>query len=268
MKYVQWWPVLTAALTLWLPGAPASAQQAANKADSQAGKGQEVEAQAKEILTRWADALAKAQRFSVTVDTGYDAVQPSGQKVEFGSTNTFTIARPDHLRIDINQRDGTQRNFRFDGKDIAVSDQADKVYATVAKSGNSEAAVEYFIDEMQMPIPLSDIFSSTLPELAKTVTSLNYVEEETIAGVRCDHLAGTRKHIDFQLWISQGDKPLLQRLIITYKEAEGEPQRWAQFKDWNFSPETPDSFFAFTPPEGFEKIPFAPVKQVVAEATK
>ena len=119
-----------------------------------------------------------------------------------------------------------------------------------------------------MALPLSDIFSGTLPELAATVTSLNYVGEETLAGVRCDHLAGTRKHIDFQLWISQGDKPVLQRLIYTYKEAEGEPQRWAQFRDWNFSPELADSFFVFTPPEGFEKIPFAPLKKTAEATTK
>jgi hypothetical protein len=276
MKHSLWRSVLPLVLTLSFLGTPAGAQQDAEKTDLKAStnkpeagtSGTEIEQEAKEILTRWAEALAKTQRFSVTVETGYDAVQPSGQKVEFGATNTFTVSRPDHLRIDVNSRDGAERSFRFDGKEIAVFDKADKVYATAAKPGTFEAAVNYFIDEMQMPLPLSEIFSSTLPKLAQSVTSLNYVAEETIAGVRCDHVAGTRKHIDFQLWISQGDKPLLQRLIFTYKEEEGAPQRWAQFRDWNFSPEAPDSFFAFTPPEGFEKIPFAPLTKVAAEATK
>jgi hypothetical protein len=70
------------------------------------------------------------------------------------------------------------------------------------------------------------------------------------------------------VWVAQGDKPLLQRLIITYKREEGEPQRWAQFRDWNLSPDVPDSVFAFTPPEGAEKIPFAPRKVAATEAAE
>lgn len=97
---------------------------------------------------------------------------------------------------------------------------------------------------------------------------LRYVDEQTIAGVRCDHLVGRRKNTDFQVWIAQGDQPVFQRLIITYKHAEGVPQFWAQFRDWNFAPEVPDSLFAFTPPEGSEKIPFVPLLTVTEAQAK
>jgi hypothetical protein len=52
-----------------------------------------------------------------------------------------------------------------------------------------------------------------------------------------------------------------------YKHTKGEPQFRAQFSDWNFSPDVPDSLFAFTPPEGSEKIPFASQTQARAETT-
>jgi hypothetical protein len=45
---------------------------------------------------------------------------------------------------------------------------------------------------------------------------LRYVDEQTIAGVRCDHLVGRRKNVDFQVWISQSEPPVFERLIITY----------------------------------------------------
>ena len=60
------------------------------------------------------------------------------------------------------------------------------------------------------------------------------------------------------MWVAQGDKPLLQRLITTYKREEGEPQRWAQFTDWNLSPDVSDAVFAFTRRKNKKKIPFAP----------
>jgi hypothetical protein len=66
------------ALTLLLAGAPGSAQQASptNPQDS--------EAQAMAVLKRTTELLSQAQRFSVTLDIGFDAVQNSGQKIEFG----------------------------------------------------------------------------------------------------------------------------------------------------------------------------------------
>jgi hypothetical protein len=45
--------------------------------------------------------------------------------------------------------------------------------------------------------------------------------------------------------------------VITYREAEGSPQFWAQLIKWNLKPKTPDSLFAYTPPKGAERIPFA-----------
>jgi len=66
-----------------------------------------------------AEFLAKAQRFSVKADISYDVIQDSGQKLEFGASRTITVKRPDRISVDIVDRDGTKRGFRFDGKQIA-----------------------------------------------------------------------------------------------------------------------------------------------------
>jgi hypothetical protein len=34
----------------------------------------------------------------------------------------------------------------------------------------------------------------------------------------------------------------------SFKDAEGQPQFWAQFREWNLSPEVPDALFAVTSP--------------------
>jgi len=44
--------------------------------------------------------LAQTERFSVVVRDGYDVVQESGQKLEFGEVRKLTVSRPDHLRIE------------------------------------------------------------------------------------------------------------------------------------------------------------------------
>ena len=133
-------------------GAGKSASAAANP---------DVEAKAFAILKKANDFLAQAQHFSVTADTDYDTVQDSGVKVEFGATRKYTIKRPDHVRIDTDQRNGDHRGFRFDGKEIGVFDTDQKVYATAERPGTIDEAFAYFVDQLQMPIPLSELFNTS-----------------------------------------------------------------------------------------------------------
>jgi hypothetical protein len=188
------------------------------------------------VLKRMADFLSQAQRFSAMVDIGFDLVQASGEKLEFGETRKIVLRRPDRARIDITKRDGTASGFSFDGKEIAVFNTREHVYATAAKPGTLDEAIDYFINDL--------------------------VEQASIAGVPCDHLAFRGDQADLQLWIAQGDQPLPRRQVITYRDAADQPQFRAQFSEWNLSPDVPDSLFAFTPPEGAPKIAFALRKPV------
>jgi hypothetical protein len=216
------------------------------------------DAQAMAIFKHMADFLSQAQRFSVTAEIGFDVVQASGEKLEFGETRQFLIRRPDRARIDITKRDGATSGFRFDGQEIAVFNNREHVYATAAKPGTLDDAIAYFINDLDMRFPLAEIFSTQLAEaLPAKVRTAYDVGQERIMGVACEHLAFRGDQADLQLWVAQGDQPLPCRLVITYKAAEGQPQFWAQFSDWNLSPDVPDEQFAFTPPEGAAKIAFA-----------
>jgi hypothetical protein len=243
-------------LVVFLAGVPAGTQTSRTAAPK-------LNEQAMAILTRMADFLAQTQRFSVMIDIGFDVVQDSGQKIEFGETRKVVISRPDHARIDITKRDGATSSFIFDGKEIAVFNASQNVYATAAKPGTLDAAIDYFINDLDMRFPLAELFSSKLAEaLQEQVRTASYVETASIAGVPCDHLALRGDQADLQLWIAQGDQPLPRRQVITYKHDVGQPQFWAQFGEWNLSPDVPDSLFVFTPPEGAAKIAFTARKPV------
>jgi len=112
---------------------------------------------------------------------------------------------------------------------------------------------------------------STLPtELDKLGVSADYVETTTITDVPCDHLAArTAGGVDFQVWVAQGDEPLPRRIVITYKTENGQPQFWADLSKWNLAPDVSDALFAFTPPNGAERIQFlAEVRNAVATPKK
>jgi hypothetical protein len=223
----------------------------------------EQDERAMTILKRSTSFLSQTQRFSVMVDSGFDVVQASGQKIEFGETRKIVIRRPDHARIDITKRDGGASGFIFDGQEIAVFNTRENVYATTAKPGTLDAAIAYFIEDLDMRFPLAEMLSSTFAEaLPAKVHASAYVEMASIANVPCDHLAFRGDQADLQMWIAQGDEPLPWRMVITYKNAPGQPQFWAQFSDWSVSPDVPDALFVFTPPAGAARIAFATPKPV------
>jgi hypothetical protein len=204
--------------------------------------------------------LSKAGSFSFTAEQEYDALQGNGQKIEFGGVHKLTVVRPDKVRSDIVSRDGSKKLFVFDGKDIYYSDIDDNVYASVPRPGDINQAIDYFTEGLQMPLPLGQLISSDVSEwVKKEIYAGGFVDQSTINGVLCDHLAFRTKNIDFQVWIAAEGDPLQMRLVIDYKNAPGEPQFRATFRDWNFKPAVSDSLFVFKPAENMQKIAFAPV---------
>lgn len=213
--------------------------------------------EARAILMRMAEFLAKTQSFSVDVRDSYDVYQESGQKIEFNETRKITLVRPNRLRIDVEESDGDNSIILLDGKDITVTTPSDKVYAQTPQPGNLDAAIIYFVKDLGMKLPFAPLLLSTAPaEIEKRTETLDYVEQTSIFGKPAYHLAGRTASVDYQIWIADGDRPLPQRLVLTYPEADGQPQFRARFSNWNLKPKVPASLFAFAPAPGMEKIAF------------
>jgi hypothetical protein len=216
------------------------------------------EQRAMKVLKNMSEFLAQVERFSVTIRDGYDAIQESGQKIEYGEVRKVTVSRPDRLRFEVERSDGQKGLVIFNGQDLTVYSAKNNFYATVSKPGTLDQVIKYAMEDLKIRVPLGVLFLSVLPsELDNLVTSADYVETTTITDVPCDHIAAqTSRGVDFQAWIAQGSEPLPRRIVITYREETGQPQFWADLSDWNLAPEVSDALFTFTPPEGAERIQF------------
>ena len=218
----------------------------------------ESQARAREMLMRMAAYLGGAQGYSVGLRSGYDAVQKSGQKIEFGETRRITLRRPDKLRIESERSDGAKTLTVFDGKEIVRVDAAANAYASAPQPGDIDKSITHFIRELGMRLPLSPLLLTRLPaEFDQRVKSVDYVEKTAIQGAPAHHLAARTDTVDFQVWIADGDKPVPLRVVITYRKAPGQPQFWAQFSDWNMAPAYTEATFAAQIPAGAQKVEFA-----------
>ncbi|CAO3434889.1 DUF2092 domain-containing protein [Azospirillum doebereinerae] len=245
-------PALGAETPLATDGPPRSGQAIPGQAAQESAP---VDARAMAVLKRMAEYLAQAPRFRVTMRTAYDVVQDSGEKIEFGERRMVTLSRSDGLRVEVQGSDEQRRLVVFDGRMLTVFDAGENVYAQVEKAGSVDDVVRYLVQDLQVRVPLALLLVSTLPaELEQRLTSLDYVERDALTATPTDHLAGQTADVDFQVWIATGDEPLPQRVVITYKMDEGEPQFRAELSDWSLNPEVSPARFTFEPPQGAERI--------------
>ena len=223
----------------------------------------EQDPEARAILLQMANFMAKAPAFSVTIRSGYDAIQADGQYIEFGERRRILLQRPDRVRVEVERSDGDKGLVLFDGKGITVFKADDNVYARVEKPGTVDDALVYLVKDLQMTIPMARLFHTGFPQqVEKLLTAVSYVEEDALFDVPTDHLAVRSAEVDMQIWVAQGEQPLPRRVILTYKNAPGQPQYRADLTDWNLAPKVAADSFTFAPPAGAEQIPFViPARQ-------
>jgi len=213
---------------------------------------------ARALLVKMGEFIGGTPRLSVTARSSYDTVQTSGDKIEWNEVGTLTLSRPDRLRMESEKSNGARSLILFDGKTISVYDEAGRAFSQTPQPGNIDETLVYFVRDLGMRLPLAVFFVSHAGTLLDhRVKSVEIVEKTGIFGAPAYQLAGRTDTVNFQIWIADGDQPLPQRLVLTYPKAPGQPQFRAQFVGWNLAPEVPDSLFAFAPPAGANRIPFA-----------
>jgi len=218
----------------------------------------ESQREAAALLKGMAEYLAGLRSFTCAFRAGYDVLQPTGQKIEFGETRHVTMDRPNRLRVEEISSDGTRDLALFDGRNMTVMKADAGVFAQAPQPGTVDDALVYFVRDLKMRMPLALLLTTRLPgELPGRVRTIDYVESTDIDGVPVGHVAGRTENVDFQFWITEGKHPLPLRVVITYVHAAGQPQYWANFSDWNTSPQLTQATFKFTPPKGARQIAFA-----------
>jgi hypothetical protein len=207
------------------------------------------------ILSVSTQFIEAAAAFSAKGTFGGDLILGNGQIVEHGSSFTVVFSRPSKLYMQLNSREGYEATIFFDGETITVAAIYDgrHVYDTTPQPGDVNESLDFMVGLTGGPRELNFFLTQQMTQSLNRVRSGVHVGESMIGGVSCDHLAVRMDTRDGQVWVERGDEPKPWRILITHRDEPTQPRFWAQFDEWDFSPEISESTFKYTPPEGAVK---------------
>jgi len=201
--------------------------------------------------------LKSLERFSYRAEVTDDEVYTGGKKLQFGFTTETFVERPNRLRVNA-VGDLFDKQVYFDGKALTLVDPQAKVYASAEAQGDIEAALAKAAGQLRFRVPLGDLSSPKLCEhMGKGQGHALYVGPAKVGGVATEHLAFDRADLQYQLWITTGDKPLPVKILVNQKNLPTAPQWTAVLSDWKTAPKFKPDTFTFTPAPGLKQIKFA-----------
>jgi hypothetical protein len=215
-----------------------------------------VDPKADEVFRKAGDLLASAKRFTYDAHAVSEQVLDSGQKVQFARNLKLAVRRPDGVAATV-VGDREDLAFVYDGKTVTLHNRGDNVYGSTPAPAAIDDMFDMLAEKFAMTLPMSDLlFSNPYKALIGRVRSGRYLGTGYVFDTKCHHLAFRQEVVDWELWIEDGPRPLPRKLVITYKEAPGDPQYTAYLSNWNLSADVPDARFSFAPPPGAKKVDF------------
>lgn len=242
--------------------APPAPEAKAPAPQAQPAKAQDIDP--KQVIRQMCDYLKSLKEFSFKGEVTDDQTYSAGNKLQFAFSLEGYVKRPDKIRLNA-KGDLQNKEFFYDGKAITIYDTVKKVYATAAMPPTIDEALAKANNDYGIRLIVAQLAKTNLfEEITKGVKDEVYVGEGTVFGVKCQHVAFDKGKAVVQLWVEASDKPVLRKVVLTYKEVEFSPQWTLYLTEWNVSPQLADNLFAFSAPQGAEKIAFVAVMKTKA----
>jgi len=218
-----------------------------------------VDPAAMNLLQRMTEQLGKLKQFSVHTQVTLEDVLESGHRIDQDVSASVIIARPNKVRA-VRKGDPIDQTFYYNGQTLTLFNPKDKVYATKNAPKTIEGMLDYARESLGLTIPAADlIYGNAFELLSKDVNFAVVLGKTAINGVRCVHLLFSRPGVDFQVWISDDDKILPYKYVVTDRANTGWLSVSTVMSDWRFNTLEKDTAFTFVAPDDARAIDFMPV---------
>jgi len=247
---------------------PSRAEPAGNDKSAKDSPHAKLDPKAKAVIDRFGKFFAGLKGFRTLLLVQIKS-EAAGQKMDFSATHHIAAERPNKFSLEVESSVGGHAVVKSDGKNLSIYMGLSNKYlvnkaperwsglssnpfvAGIAGMGNSGVVTTSIIQDDPAKAVLAN------------VESLAYVGVDDVDGVKCDHLTGTQPEMDWEIWIEQGDRPLVHKFVPdlakTLKKLANQPggpklEGWkienvVRYTQWEIDPKFAPDTFVFTPPQ-------------------
>jgi hypothetical protein len=217
-----------------------------------------IDPDAQSVLSAMSTYLGSLKSFSVDYAATDEVISTEGQKLQFLHSGEVVVERPNKVYAIRKGAAGSAEIF-LNGKMLSLYSKSANAYLQMDESSIDDAIVA--LHNLGFDAPGADILASKpLDNSTTDIVSGTHVGMTYIDGVEVNQLAFRGKDVDWQLWVTTGDKPLPVRYVVTTKWFAGAPEFTLQLRNWNTAPKIDAAEFTFTPPQGAKKLDPASVE--------
>ncbi len=214
------------------------------------------------LLQEMSSYLKSLEAFELRANVTFDDVPLPDTKVQYSGSMEVQLRRPDRLRMTY-QDDLTARELWLDGSMVTILGPAENLWAATTAESTIDADPE---DVGRRLWPVASPRGSLRPPIRTPVLMANvkaerYMGLHDVNGVACHHLIFGQENVNWQVWIEAGPKPLVRKVVITYKTLPMAPQFAVEVTGWSLNPTLPDSRFQPEIPDDAGKIDFLAVEE-------
>lgn len=215
-------------------------------------RAQAVDPDAQAVLGAMTKYLGSQRSFSVEYAAADEVLTKDGQKLQFLHSGEITLQRPGKLYA-VRKGAAGAAEIVLDGKTLSLYGKSANAFLQL-DAATVDAAVDA-VHKIGFDAPGADFLSdkpldpSTTDMISGTHVGMTFVD-----GAEVHQLAFRGKDVDWQLWVTSGDKPLPLRYVVTTKSLAGSPQFILEMKKWNVAPQVDAARFTFVTPQGATKL--------------
>jgi hypothetical protein len=225
-----------------------------------------VEPEALAALQAMGAFLASLDTFGLHSDFSTEFILDNDQSIEVDGQTDYLVDRPTGLKVELSSDFGS-REFYYDGKTLVVVSPSDNAYGAVDAGSTIKEMLESVSYHLGIEVPLADVFDwGTDDAPTQAITEGFFVNtvalpDDSVA----THWAFRTEEKDFQVWIQDGEQPLLRRILIKDKTQPGQPAFEANLT-WDLKATPTAADFTYTPPEDATDLQFLDLSAQAEEA--
>jgi hypothetical protein len=190
--------------------------------------------------------MGKLKSFSIDAVTTSDELFLDKMLVTYTHHVHIDMQRPYRLHIWVSG-DLKEKAYYLNTGEFSVYDALKKYYGQTEVPKTIDKALDYLFEKYDVKSPLANILYSDLDKRIPPKDKGYYFGKSEVDDIVCHHIGFVTPEHEYQVWIEEGEKPLIRKFIIIDKTEPSLPRsgtvlRWkpdAKLKTDDFIPDLP-----------------------------